>query len=31
MENHSYAAITHPSAPNYLALFSGSTQKVTDD
>jgi phosphatidylinositol-3-phosphatase len=27
---HSYA-ITHPSEPNYLALFSGSTQGVTDD
>ncbi|GAA5202290.1 hypothetical protein GCM10023322_83960 [Rugosimonospora acidiphila] len=27
---HSYA-ITHPSQPNYLALFSGSTQGVTDD
>jgi phosphatidylinositol-3-phosphatase len=25
------AAITHPSLPNYLALFSGSTQGVTDD
>jgi phosphatidylinositol-3-phosphatase len=24
-------AITHPSQPNYLALFSGSTQQVTDD
>jgi hypothetical protein len=24
-------AITHPSQPNYLALFSGSTQGVTDD
>jgi acid phosphatase len=24
-------AITHPSLPNYLALFSGSTQGVTDD
>jgi phosphatidylinositol-3-phosphatase len=23
--------ITHPSQPNYLALFSGSTQAVTDD
>jgi phosphatidylinositol-3-phosphatase len=23
--------ITHPSQPNYLALFSGSTQHVTDD
>jgi phosphatidylinositol-3-phosphatase len=25
------SAITHPSQPNYLALFSGSTQGVTDD
>jgi hypothetical protein len=24
-------AITHPSQPNYLALFSGSTQAVVDD
>jgi acid phosphatase len=24
-------AITHPSQPNYLALFSGSTQGVSDD
>jgi phosphatidylinositol-3-phosphatase len=24
-------AITHPSEPNYLALFSGNTQGVTDD
>ena len=24
-------AITHPSEPNYLALFSGSTQGLTDD
>jgi phosphatidylinositol-3-phosphatase len=24
-------AITHPSQPNYVALFSGSTQGVTDD
>lgn len=24
-------AITHPSEPNYLALFSGDTQGVTDD
>ncbi|HXB83149.1 MAG TPA: hypothetical protein VNU22_07360, partial [Candidatus Acidoferrum sp.] len=24
-------AITHPSEPNYLALFSGSTQGVTSD
>jgi phosphatidylinositol-3-phosphatase len=23
--------VTHPSQPNYLALFSGSTQEVTDD
>jgi acid phosphatase len=27
---HSYA-ITHPSQPNYVALFSGSTQGITDD
>ncbi len=27
---HSYA-ITHPSQPNYLALFSGSTQGLSDD
>ncbi len=27
---HSYA-VTHPSQPNYLALFSGSTQGVTSD
>ena len=27
---HSYG-ITHPSQPNYLALFSGSTQDVTSD
>lgn len=27
---HSHA-ITHPSQPNYLALFSASTQSVTDD
>lgn len=26
-----YHAITHPSEPNYFALFSGSTQGVTDD
>ena len=26
-----YHAVTHPSEPNYLALFSGSTQGVTDD
>lgn len=25
------AAVTHPSEPNYLALFSGSTQGITDD
>lgn len=25
------SAITHPSQPNYLALFSGDTQGVTDD
>ncbi len=24
-------AITHPSQPNYLALFSGSTQNITDN
>src|SRR5262249_29711128 len=24
-------AVTHPSQPNYLALFSGSTQGVNDD
>jgi acid phosphatase len=24
-------AVTHPSEPNYLALFSGSTQRLTDD
>ncbi len=24
-------AITHPSQPNYLAIWSGSTQKITDD
>jgi hypothetical protein len=28
--DHSFA-ITHPSEPNYLALFSGSTQGLTDD
>ena len=27
----SYMAVSHPSQPNYLALFSGSTQGVTDD
>jgi phospholipase C len=27
---HSYG-IAHPSQPNYLALFSGSTQGITDD
>ncbi|GLV56485.1 acid phosphatase [Dictyobacter sp. S3.2.2.5] len=27
---HSYA-VTHPSQPNYLALFSGSTQGITSD
>jgi phosphatidylinositol-3-phosphatase len=27
----SSGAITHPSEPNYLALFSGSTQGVADD
>ena len=26
-----YQAVGHPSQPNYLALFSGSTQGVTDD
>ncbi len=26
-----YDAVSHPSEPNYLALFSGSTQGVTDD
>ncbi len=26
-----YTAIRHPSQPNYLALWSGSTQGVTDD
>ena len=26
-----YYAVTHPSEPNYLALWSGSTQGVTDD
>ena len=26
-----YAAVAHPSEPNYLALWSGSTQGVTDD
>ena len=26
-----YRAVTHPSQPNYIALFSGSTQGVTDD
>jgi phospholipase C len=26
-----YSAVAHPSQPNYLALFSGSTQGVTDD
>lgn len=25
------AAVAHPSEPNYLALFSGSTQGITDD
>jgi hypothetical protein len=24
-------ALTHPSQPNYLGLFSGSTQRITDD
>ncbi len=26
-----YYAVTHPSQPNYIALFSGSTHGVTDD
>ncbi|HET8872030.1 MAG TPA: alkaline phosphatase family protein [Aquabacterium sp.] len=26
-----YHAITHPSQPNYIAMFSGSTHGVTDD
>jgi acid phosphatase len=26
-----YYAITHPSQPNYIALISGSTQRVTND
>ena len=26
-----YTGVAHPSEPNYLALFSGSTQGVTDD
>lgn len=26
-----YAAITHPSQPNYLAIWSGSTQGIVDD
>jgi acid phosphatase len=26
-----YQAVTHPSLPNYLALFSGSTHGVSDD
>lgn len=26
-----YHGVTHPSLPNYLALFSGSTQGVSDD
>jgi hypothetical protein len=26
-----YDAVSHPSEPNYLALFSGSTQGITDD
>src|ERR1700687_1968486 len=26
-----YDAVSHPSEPNYLALFSGSTQGVRDD
>ncbi len=27
----SYHAVAHPSEPNYLALFSGSTQGIADD
>ena len=27
----SWSAVTHPSQPNYLAMFSGSTQGITDD
>jgi hypothetical protein len=27
----SYTAVSHPSEPNYLAIWSGSTQGVTDD
>ena len=30
MFTQSYA-VTHPSQPNYLALFSGDDQGVTDD
>ena len=26
-----YQAVAHPSQPNYLALFSGATQRVTDN
>jgi len=26
-----YTAVAHPSEPNYIALFSGATQGVTDD
>lgn len=26
-----YAAVTHPSQPNYLAIWSGSTQGIDDD
>src|SRR5512143_1418104 len=26
-----YHGVAHPSQPNYLALFSGSTQGITDD
>ena len=26
-----YRGVGHPSAPNYLALFSGSTQGITED
>jgi hypothetical protein len=30
-EASNYTAVSHPSEPNYLALWSGSTQGVTDD
>jgi phosphatidylinositol-3-phosphatase len=29
--SHDYQGIAHPSQPNYFALFSGSTQDVTDN